>query len=189
MIGLLAVAAAAPIVVAGCGSSDPAQSNRQAGGLSSLDVVGVVCNMTDQVLETTMTSTKPGESPAQLAKGDCISSRPQDAGGDSQFSTSLGDQCGVKATIVFPGDATTPPEQVRIGFYSLGWGYQGITLVKSWISCNSPAGNTDLRTEPGQSKVITIAGLPVLLQQWPEGAYAQVGITIFPKGTPTAEMK
>lgn len=193
----LAAAAAGLALLSGCGSSTsdisstaPATTTgRHAGGLGAPDVIAVVCNLTPDVLVTSMTSTKPGKSPARLTTGSCISSRPEDAGGDSQTATAFGDNCGVKATVQFPGTDGAPDTPVKFGFYSINFGFRGVVVNATPTICRSP-GSAGVRPKPGQSEVITVGGFPVRVYQWPDGGrYVQIGLYVNPKGTPPAEMQ
>lgn len=171
--------AAGALVLTGCSSGDEA-TDRQAGGLLAKDVIGVVCNLTPEVIRVTMTSTKPGKSPANLANGDCISSRPQDAGGDSQFSTSLGDSCGVRATVRFPARRGAVARTETLGFFNVDFG-SGVQIGKG--KCNGNKNGASVSTTPGSSTVISVHGYPVKVMQWPAGAYAQIGFDIYAPGT------
>lgn len=178
------------VLAAGCGSSaEPEAPSRAAGGIGAPDVIAVVCNLTTDVIPTTMTSTKPGKSPARLTEGDCISSRPEDAGGDSQLATAFGDNCGVKATVALPAASGQPATTVQLGFYSINFGYRGVILGATPTLCRNPA-SAGVDPPPGSSRIETLGGYPVRVYQWPDdGRYVQVGVYINPPGTPPGQMQ
>lgn len=189
MIGAIAGVAGLALL-AGCGSStEAAAPTRSAGGIGAPDVIAVVCNLTTDVIRTTMTSTKPGKSPADLTEGDCISSRPEDAGGDSQFATSFGDNCGVKATVALPAADGQPAKTVSLGFYSINFGFRGVVIGATPILCRDPA-SSGVGPAPGSSLIERLGGYPVRVYQWPDdGRYVQVGVYINPPGTPADKMQ
>ena len=189
MIGAIAGVAGLALL-AGCGSStESANATRSAGGIGAPDVIAVVCNLTADVIPTTMTSTKPGKSPARLTEGDCISSRPEDAGGDSQLATSFGDNCGVKATVALPAADGQPAKTVSLGFYSINFGFRGVVIGATPILCRDPA-SSGVGPAPGSSLIERLGGYPVRIYQWPDdGRYAQVRLYINPPGTPADKMQ